>query len=212
MRLFSIGLRLHLNKKGIRVLGVAESFRQSARWSVLAGVVMRGDLVVDGLGFGRTAVGGDDATAAVASLFRRFKRNDVNVLMVSGAILSLYNIIDVDSLASRTRLPVVCLTYKETSGIESSIVSHFPGRAEEKLAAYRKLGARKRLELSSGHTVWARTSGISDREALAVVDTFTLQGSLPEPVRVARLLARAGASAMLSSRPGSGASPGRRAP
>lgn len=186
-------MRLHLNKKGIRVLGVAESFRQSARWSVLAGVVMRGDLVVDGLGFGRTAVGGDDATAAVASLFRRFKRNDVNVLMVSGAILSLYNIIDVDSLARRTRLPVVCLTYKETSGIEASIVSHFPGRAEEKLTAYRKLGSRKRLELSSGHTVWARTSGISDKEALSVVDMFTLQGSLPEPVRVARLLARAGA-------------------
>ncbi|MDV3276919.1 MAG: DUF99 family protein [Nitrososphaerales archaeon] len=188
-------MRLHLNKKGIRVLGVAESFRQTERWSVLAGAVMRGDFIVDGAAFDRTSVGGDDATASVARLFRSFERNDVNLLMVSGAILSLYNIIDVDLLSSRTKVPVICLTYKETSGIESSIIRHFPGHADEKLKAYRRLGARKRLKLSSGHAVYARTSGIAEKDALSIVDKFTLQGSIPEPVRVARLLARAFAGA-----------------
>ncbi len=172
---------------------MAESFRQGQKSSILAGVVMRGDLVVDGVGFGRTSVGGDDATPAVAALYRRFRRNDVNLIMISGAILSLYNIIDVDALAKKTRLPVVCLTYKETAGIEQSIIRHFPERREEKLEAYRRLGARKRFKLSSGFTVYARTGGITDKEALSVVDMFTLQGSLPEPVRVAKLLARAGA-------------------
>ncbi len=188
-------MRLHLNKKGMRVLGVAESFRPSQRWSVLAGVVMRGDFVVDGLVIGRASVGGDDATSSIASLYRRLRRNDVNLLMVSGCILSLYNIVDVDGLASRTKLPVVCLTYKETSGIEDAIARHFPGRAEEKMAAYRRLGARKKIALSSGRFVFARTSGVSDREALAIVDMFTLQGSVPEPIRVARLLARAAVTA-----------------
>jgi uncharacterized protein len=184
-------MRLHLNKPGIRVLGVAESFRPGQRWSVLAGVVMRGDLVVDGLALGRASVGGDDATSSISSLCRRFRRNDINLLMVSGCILSLYNIVDVDGLAQRTKLPVVCLTYRETSGIEDAIARHFPDRKEEKLAAYRKLGERKRLALGSGHSVFVRTSGVSDEKAGVVVDTFTLQGSVPEPVRVARLLARA---------------------
>ncbi|MDV3293533.1 MAG: DUF99 family protein [Nitrososphaerales archaeon] len=187
-------MRIHLNKKGIRVLGVAESFRQPQRRSLLAGVVMRGDFVVDGATFGRTSVGGDDATKAVASLYRKLRRNDVNLVMVSGAILSLYNIIDVDALAWKTRLPVICLTYKETGGIEQSIVRHFPERKEQKLEAYRRLGKRQRLRLSSGFTVYARTSGLTDKETLALVDMFTLQGSLPEPVRVAKLLARAGAA------------------
>lgn len=191
-------MRLHLNKPGIRVLGVAESFRPDQRWSVLAGVVMRGDLVVDGLAIGRASVGGDDATSSIASLYRKFRRNDVNLLMVSGCILSLYNIVDVDGLARRVKLPVICLTYRETCGIEDAIAHHFPDRAEEKLAAYRKLGARKKMTLSSGHTVFARTSGLSDKDALAVVDAFTLQGSIPEPVRVARLLARASAAARRS--------------
>jgi endonuclease V-like protein UPF0215 family len=88
----------------------------------------------------------------------------------------------------------VCLTYKETAGIEQSIVRHFPDKSEKKLAAYRKLGERKRFKLTSGFTVYARTASIGDKEALAIVDTFTLQGSLPEPVRVAKQLARAGAT------------------
>ncbi len=182
---------LHLNKPGIRTLGVAESFRQGQRWSVLAGVVMRSDRVIDGVALGRTAVGGEDATSSILSLLRRFKRNDVNLIMVSGAILSLYNIVDVDTLATRSRLPVVCLTYKETAGIEGSIRRHFPEGAEARIEAYRKLGRRTGVTLRTGHRVFVRTSGIDSDSVKPILDAFTLQGSIPEPVRVAKLLARA---------------------
>jgi len=152
---------------------------------------MRSDFVIDGVALGRTAVGGDDATSAIASLFRRFGRNDINLIMVSGAILSLYNIIDVDELSRSTKLPVVCLTYKETAGIEGSIRRHFPGGAEEKLQAYRKLGRRRGVKLRTGHRVYVRASGMDSSAVRPVLDAFTLQGSIPEPVRVAKLLARA---------------------
>ena len=200
-----------LGKRGIRALGVAESFRGGEPNSVLAGVVMRGDLVVDGVCFGRTSVGGDDATSSIASLFRRIRRNDVNLLMVSGAILSLYNIVDVDELSRRADLPVVCLTYKETRGIEASIARRFPGATEVKLRAYRKLGPRQRIRLKSGRVLYARTAGIDLASAQRVVDAFTLQGSVPEPIRVAKLVARA-ALAMRSSRRGLGGPWGRRFP
>jgi endonuclease V-like protein UPF0215 family len=185
-------MRLHLNKPGIRALGVAESFKQDQSSSVLAGVVMRRDLVVDGLILGKASVGGDDATASIVSLYRRLRRNDVNLLMVSGAILSLYNVVDVDELSRRTRLPVICLTYKETSGIEDSIRRHFPESAEKKLVAYRKLGPRTKVRLRSGHSVYVRTAGLESGETRPILDMFSIQGSIPEPVRVARLLARAG--------------------
>ena len=155
---------------------------------------MRRDLVIDGLGIGKTSVGGDDATASILSLCRSFKRNDVNVLMVSGAILSLYNIVDVDELARKSKLPTICLTYKETSGIEASIRRHFPSGYEEKLIAYRKLGKRNKVKLSSGHAVFVRSAGMERNDVRSVLDMFTLQGSVPEPIRVARLLARSAAS------------------
>ena len=184
-------MRLHLNKPGIRALGVAESFRHGQKRSVLAGVVMRSDFVIDGVALGRAAVGGDDATDSVASLYRRLRRNDVNLVIVSGAILSLYNIIDADLLASKTGLPVISLTYKDTAGIEGSIRRHFPEGAERKLAAYRRLGPRTEVRLGTGKRVFVRAAGIGEGVASRVLDLFTLQGSVPEPVRVAKLLARA---------------------
>jgi uncharacterized protein len=183
-------LRLHLNKPGIRALGVAESFRLGQKRSVLAGVVMRSDFVIDGVALGRTSVGGDDATTSISSLFRKLCRNDINLILVSGAILSLYNIIDVDLLSKKTRLPVVCLTYKETAGIEGSIMRHFPEGAEKKLEAYRRLGSRVGVKLHTGQRVYVRTSGMEPSSVRPVLDLFTLQGSVPEPVRVAKLLAR----------------------
>ena len=181
-------------------MGVAESFRPGQEASTLAGVVMRSDRVIDGLAVGRTSVGGDDSSASIAALYSMLRRNDVNVIMVSGAILSLYNIVDIDELTRKTRLPVICLTYKETSGIEGSIRHHFHEHAGPKLEAYRKLGRRRRLKLKSGHSVFFRASGLEDTEARSVISMFTLQGSIPEPVRVARLLARAVAPRLSSPR------------
>jgi uncharacterized protein len=186
-------MRLHLDKTGIRVLGVAESFRQGQASSVLAGVVMRSDYVIDGVALGKTRVGGDDATGAIVGLYRKLSRNDVNLIMVSGAILSLYNIVDVDKLSARTKLPALCLTYKETAGIEDSIRRHFPGQAESKLHAYRKLGKRMGVRLGSGYRVYVRAAGLEAKDSKRVLDAFTLQGSIPEPVRVAKLMARAAA-------------------
>lgn len=199
--------RLHLNKRGIRVLGVAESFREGQPRSVISGVVMRRDLVVDGFALGWTTVGGNDATSKIASLFRSLRRNDVNLIMLSGCVISGYNFVDVDSLSKRAGLPVVCLTYNETAGLESALAKRFPD-SEDKMAAYRKLGARSALRLRSGHTIYVRTSNLGLDDATALVNLFTLQGSVPEPVRVARLLARV--VSRRSSLRGSGATSGRK--
>ncbi|MCA9450353.1 MAG: DUF99 family protein, partial [Candidatus Omnitrophica bacterium] len=48
---------MHIAKKGLRTLGIAESFSGSPE-SVLAGVVMRKDLRIDGFRFTTATVGG----------------------------------------------------------------------------------------------------------------------------------------------------------
>lgn len=184
-------MRLHLNKRAIRALGVAESFESGDRKSTLAGVVMRSDLVTDGFVIGRATVEGDDATKAIARMYRKLGRNDVNAVILSGCIISLYNMVDVDALSEKLDVPVVCVTYKESRGIERSIKHHFGKDAPKKLEAYKKLGGRRRLVLKTGYTVYFRASSITDLEAERLLNIFTLQGGVPEPVRVAKLLARA---------------------
>ena len=60
-----------------------------------------------------------------------------------------------------------------------------------KLEQYRKLGQRDKILLRTGKTLFVRTWGIGSKEASMVVNSFTLQGSIPEPIRIAKLASRA---------------------
>ena len=182
-------MALHLNKKGLRVLGIAESFTKSRSTSQLAGVVMRRDLRIDGFGFARIRVGGDDATEGVLKIFDSLDRRDVNALILNGTVISWFNIIDIDRIFKELNLPVISLTYEESEGLEEYIREYF-SEPEEKIRQYHKLGLRKSLELKTGFDVYVRSLGVTPEESRILLNYFTLDGRVPEPLRVARLLAR----------------------
>jgi len=184
-------VRLKLEKKAIRTLGIAESFKRGVfEKSLLCGVVMRSDLIVDGVGVSFATVGGEDATDAILELFRSFKRNDINFLMIGGSVISFFNILDVDRLHEETKLPVISITFRPSEGLERHLKHHFPCD-ERKIEAYKRLGARDEVVLQTGYRIYVRTSGITVEEARKALDKFTLQGAIPEPIRLAKLMARA---------------------
>lgn len=183
---------MHPAKPGLRVLGIAESYRgrhDEGAVSRLAGVVMRRDLRIDGFGTEEATVGGDDATAAVVRLVRSIGRDDVRLVMLSGAVIAWFNVIDAGAVAEETGCGVVSVTYEPSPGLEEAIRRHFPGDPA-RLELYRRLGERAEVALSTGATVYLRPFGLDPAEASALVDAFTLDGRVPEPVRVARLIAR----------------------
>ncbi len=169
---------------------MAESFRKSAKKSILAGVVMRRDLVVDGMAFGNATVEGDDATDAVMAMYERLGRDDVNCILLDGLVISMYNIIDGRKVSEKTGLPVVAITFEDSKGLEGAIKHHFPEGWQEKLSQYRKIGKRERVTLKTGKDLYIRTWGITSKKAVSMLDAFTLQGAVPEPVRLAKLAAR----------------------
>ena len=181
---------LHLNKPALRALGIAESFVRSRPTSTIAGVVMRADLRVDGLAYAHATIGGDDGTEAVLSLYRQLDRADVNALLLSGAAISWFNIIDLQEVFNKVQRPLICLTYEESPGLEKYIREYFPS-PEEKLRRYQGLGARQPVLLKTGYEVFVRARGASIEEARILLNKFTRDGRVPEPVRLARLAARA---------------------
>ena len=183
-------MSLHLNKPALRVLGIAESFVRSDPISILAGVVMRADLRVDGLAYAQATVGGDDATEAVLNLYRQLDRTDVNALLLSGLAISWFNIIDLKEISERTQKPVICLTYEESPGLEDYIREYFP-KPEEKLHRYEVSGERSCVLLKTGFQVYVRAFGATIGDTRILLNKFTRDGRVPEPVRVARLAARA---------------------
>ena len=93
---------LHLEKSGIRGLAIAESFSQNSKKSVLSGIVMSTDLVIDGFVMGHSTVGGDDATDVIVSMYEELGRSDVSFLLISGIIISSYNMINVKRISEKT--------------------------------------------------------------------------------------------------------------
>jgi endonuclease V-like protein UPF0215 family len=187
--------RVHSEKKGIRVLGIAESFKKSNRKSTLAGVVMRRDLIIDGIVFGRATIEGDDATESILSMHRSLARDDINCILLDGLVISMYNIIDGEKIAKETGLPVLAITFEDSKGLEGSIKHHFK-KWQDKLEQYQKLSEREKVALKTGKSLFIRCWGLSQKRAIAILDAFTLQGSVPEPIRVAKLAARSHANAL----------------
>jgi uncharacterized protein len=190
----NISRRIHSEKKGVRVFAIAESFRKNTQRSVLAGVVMRRDLVVDGVAFGTATIGGDDATDSIVSMHKSLDRDDVNCIMLDGLVISMYNIIDGEKVSAMAGLPVIAVTFEDSPGLDDVIKHHFPDHWQHKLAQYQKLGRRERVTLKTGKCLYIRCWGLGTKHAVSMLNAFTLQGALPEPVKVAKLAARSALS------------------
>lgn len=176
-------------KPGVRALGVAESYREER--STLAGAVVRASRVVDGFSFGSITVGGSDATDAIAALYDDLDRADVRYVVVAGLALAWYNVVDLRALHDAVDRPVVSVTFEASDGLERGIREAFDGEAaDRRLAVYRDQPPRRRVDVG-GETVFVRAVGCDEREARDVVRAFTPEGGRPEPLRVARLAARA---------------------
>jgi uncharacterized protein len=181
-------IRIHNNKKGIRVLAIAESFKKQDKKSILAGIVMRRDFIVDGFIYGHATVGGNDSTDIILSMVERLGRNDINCVLLGGLIISLFNIINGKYINEITGLPVIGVSYKRSMGLKDSI---YGINEERKIHDYLKLDERIPVMLWTGKTVFVRHWGINFSDTSSLINSLVLQGAKPEPLRLAALAARA---------------------
>ena len=169
-------VRLHTEKRGIRGLAIAESYAPDNKISMLAGVVMRSDHVVDGFAIGQATVSGDDATDAITEMYKNLNRDDISYLIVWGTIMSHYNRVDIRKISESLKIPtlgVSCPVRSRVAYTSGSYPKHYD------------------IRLHTGHQISVMVSGCSISEAARLLNRITIQGGVPEPIRVARLLASA---------------------
>jgi endonuclease V-like protein UPF0215 family len=176
-------------KAGVRALGLAESYRGDR--STLAGAVVRIDRTTDGFVFDTLTVGGTDATGTVVSAFDRLDREDVRYLFLSGIAPAWFNLLDLPAISEAVDRPVCSVSFGDSPGLETALCEAFSGEAlDERLAVYRRQPPRQRLTVND-EAVFVRSVGLDDDAAADVVRAFTPEDGRPEPLRVARLAARA---------------------
>ena len=176
-------------KRGVRVLGVAESFEKDQSYSVLAGVVMRGDLRIDGFSVCTPTIGGHDSTDQLVSMFIHLNRKDIRAWILGGSVISWFNIVDIISLYERTETPVICISYHPSEGIEKYLKEYFPEDWKLRQDVLERTGVRTSIQLKTGHTLYLSVAGVSVPNARNLLNRMTLDGRVPEPVRVARTIA-----------------------
>lgn len=189
-------------KHGARAVGVAESYGPPPRRdrdshgrdperSTIAAAVLRADRAVDGLAFGSWTVGGTDATEGAVRVVEALDREDVQYLLVSGIAPAWFNVVDLAGIESATGLPVLSVSFEASPGLETALEREFDGGAlETRLGTYRRQPERHRVTVND-EVVFVRAVGVDEGEASDVVRAFTPEGGRPEPLRVARMAARA---------------------
>lgn len=179
-------------KQGARALGIAESATDER--ATLAGAVVRADRVVDGAAFADCTVGGTDATERIVGLVAELDREDLQYLLLGAVAPAWYNLVELDALQEATGLPTIAVTFEASGGLEPALREAFDDdQLQERLERYRSLPPRRALAVGT-QTVYVRSVGIDADDADRVVRVFTPEGGRPEPIRVARELARAGAA------------------
>jgi endonuclease V-like protein UPF0215 family len=132
-----------------------------------------------------------DATEKVIGMHKTLGRDDIIMLLLNGCVISWYNVVDLYKVAEETGLPLICVTYDESEGLDKYFKELFPEDWENRVQVYHNNKERTLMMLKTGQVVYARFLGMSLEEANGILDKFTSHGAIPEPLRVARLLARA---------------------
>ncbi len=176
-------------KPGTRALGVAVSACSGGDSATVAGAVVRASRVADGFSLSTCTVGGLDSTGAVVDCYERLDREDVRYVLLAGVAPAWFNVVDVHAVHEAVDRPVLAVSFEASDGLRDPIEREFSGRErEERLAVYESLPGRHPLTVN-GERVFVRSVGCEDPDE--VVRAFTPEGGRPEPLRVARLVARA---------------------
>lgn len=143
---------------------------------------------VDGLLVSKIRRDGANATRAMVAMIEGSQfREHVRAILLQGIAVGGFNVVDVHALHAALGLPVIAITRKQPDfeGMKRALFGRVPG-------ALRKWRLIERAgELDPMRGVLVQRVGITREHAREVLAATTLHGNLPEPLRIAHLVAGA---------------------
>jgi uncharacterized protein len=178
-------------KPEIRVLGIDDGkFTPHTKGNVLVvGVVFRGGSTIEGLMHTNIALDGLDATDKLTLMINSsIYRKQLRLVMLNGITFAGFNIVDLKKLSVATKLPVVALTRDKPNldGIHEAL-KNLPNHVE-RWRIVLKAGEINEV-INKGAKIYIETAGISLTDAQKIIQLTSTRSSLPEPLRVAHLIA-----------------------
>lgn len=143
---------------------------------------------LDGIVVDHVRRDGANATSRVAAMVRRSPFFEhVQAIMLNGIALGGFNVVDLRRLHAELGLPVLVVARKapDLAAIERALRTRVPGGARK----WRLVQAAGPMEPLEG--VWVQRAGITLASAAQLLRDSRVQGLVPEPLRLAHLIAGA---------------------
>lgn len=185
-------------KSEIRTIGFDDgSFEPgSDDRTCLVGVVMRGGDWVDGVLVNDVEIDGKDVTSTIIKMIENSRHKEqLRVVLTSGITFGGFNVLDIDKVYEETGLPIIVVS-RNRPDMESvkKALKNLPDWEErwEKLVSAGDIFPVERVgSENKKSTVFIQVSGMSLEDAKELVRLVSTRSSIPEPLRLAHLIATA---------------------
>lgn len=176
----------------MRVLGIDDAPFSFGECKVpIVGVVVRLPGYVEGVMVSEATVDGEDADQVITDLITRSRyREQIKMVMVDGTSVGGFNVIDIDRLSKDTGIPFCTVTRDrpDLASMKAALQKHFPDWQRR----YSIVERQELFEVQTRHgPIFASVAGTSKEEMEGLLRGSTVLGAIPEPIRMAHLIAAA---------------------
>ena len=179
-------------KPHIRVIGIDDgSFSFDDEKTPVVGVAMRLPGYVEGVMISDVEIDGTNSTSQLIKMLSGSRYLDqLKLIILDGAALGGFNVIDVHQLYDELAIPIITVTRDRPNytEIENALKKHFDDW-QTRLTLMRQIEPE---EFETGSSkIWIGRMGIEASEVQEILKLATVQGALPEALRIAHLIASA---------------------
>jgi uncharacterized protein len=179
-------------KDQVRVLGIDDApFKFGDEKVPVVGAMLRAPSYLEAVMTSAATVDGNDSNDVISKMVNASRyRDQIKLMLIDGIALGGFNVVDIGEIFERTGIPVATVTRDRPDIDEMSraLRKHF-------IDWERRLDIIKRKEIMAVTTrhspIFVSFEGISKEELVMTMEGCTVLGALPEPIRVAHLIAAA---------------------
>jgi endonuclease V-like protein UPF0215 family len=180
-------------KREIRIVGVDDGVfvPHTKGLADVVGVVFRGGYWLDGVMKTEVVVDGIDATEKIAGMITSSPHYaQIRIIMLNGVTFAGFNVVDIKKLSESTGLPVIAVARVKPDFKDiRKALAHLPdGEKRWRIIENESVlvGVRSRR---GEEPIFVQVAGMGIEDAERIVKETSTRSNIPEPLRVAHLIA-----------------------
>ncbi|WEU39643.1 MAG: DUF99 family protein [Candidatus Odinarchaeum yellowstonii] len=179
-------------KQFIRALGVDDtSFQLRAdAYTSIVGAVYRGRGILEDVLTSIIEVDGLDSTEKIVEMIKGSKHlNQLRAIFLSGITFGGFNTVNIKELYQVLKIPVIVILEKKPDYERIKVAASRTKNYDRIITYIKEAGEVTPVQTSKGR-IYIQLSGSNINNALKLISLFQVNSKIPEPLRVAQLIAK----------------------